>query len=393
MSTILPLSHLGDMPIETFIAEYWHKKPLLIRQAFPDFQPPVSADELAGLACEAEVESRLLIENPENGDWQLRHGPFEEALFSQLPEKHWTLLVQAVDHWLPEAADLVELFRFIPSWRLDDLMISYAADGGGVGPHYDNYDVFLLQAEGRRRWEIGGLHDEESEFLADKPVRILKEWQPEQSWLLEPGDMLYLPPRVGHNGVAVGDGCVTWSVGYRAPHTGDMLINFAAWCARQLKDEDRYADPDLSLRRSSGEICQSDMERVQSLFHRFFDDHEQLASWFGQFVTEPKYPEQIVDPQAADPQETDHLLRQLQRAGAGLRRCEGVRFAYNQGHQRLRLYVHGQLFECDRRLQPLVQLLCDNNQYTADQLSDWYQDGDAVVLIRQLLEAEYLYPE
>ena len=144
MPALPPLSHLGDMPIETFIAEYWHKKPLLIRNAFTDFQAPISPDELAGLACENEVESRLLIETPASGDWQLKHGPFEESLFSELPKDHWTLLVQAVDHWVPEAADFIEQFRFIPSWRLDDLMISYASKGGGVGPHYDNYDVFLL---------------------------------------------------------------------------------------------------------------------------------------------------------------------------------------------------------------------------------------------------------
>ncbi len=205
MTAISPLSHLGDISVETFIAEYWHKKPLLVRQAFNNMSLPVTPDELAGLACEEGVESRLLVETPSTGDWQLRHGPFAETLFTELPKDHWTLLVQAVDHWVPEAADFVEQFRFIPSWRMDDLMVSYAAKGGGVGPHYDNYDVFLVQAEGQRRWEIGGCYDEDSEFLADKPVRILKHWQPQQSWVLNPGDMLYLPPRVGHNGVAESD--------------------------------------------------------------------------------------------------------------------------------------------------------------------------------------------
>ncbi|MEH6811720.1 MAG: cupin domain-containing protein, partial [Motiliproteus sp.] len=248
MTAIYPLSHLGDIPVETFLAEYWHKKPLLVRQAFSDLSLPVTADELAGLACEEGVESRLLVETPATGDWQLRHGPFAESVFAELPKECWTLLVQAVDHWVPEAADFVEQFRFIPSWRMDDLMISYAAKGGGVGPHYDNYDVFLLQTEGQRRWDIGGCYDEGSEFVPDKPVRILKNWQPEQSWVLNPGDMLYLPPRVGHNGVAESDGCMTYSVGYRAPQNGDMLMHFASYCAGGMTDEDRYADPDLSLR-------------------------------------------------------------------------------------------------------------------------------------------------
>ncbi len=403
MSTPPPLSHLGDLPIETFIAEYWHKKPLLIRQALAPFEAPLSADELAGLACEAEVESRLVIENPDTGDWQLQLGPFEETLFSQLPKSHWTLLVQAVDHWVPEAADLIEQFRFIPSWRLDDLMISYAADGGGVGPHYDNYDVFLLQVEGQRRWEVGGLFDEDSEFLADKPVRILKHWQPEQSWVLNPGDMLYLPPRVGHNGVATSDGCVTYSIGYRAPQTGDMLMQYASFCAQGLKDEDRYADPDLSLRQSSGEICQSDLQRLRSMFRSLIDDPQRLAQWFGCLMTEPKYPEHQHTPaetppaafsdhtsdQSAD-QSADQVGEQLAQSD-WVRRSEGVRFAYWQGPTGLQLYVDGHSIDCTPDLVELLRLLCDQNQYRAEQLLDWCEQPAAVQLLQRLLAQDSLY--
>ena len=190
---------LGDITPEQFLSEYWQKKPLLIRNAFPDFEPPVSADELAGLACEADVESRLIIQNPSNDEWSLENGPFDEERFASLPKTHWTLLVQAVDHWVPEAKALLDQFRFIPSWRIDDLMISYAPKGGGVGPHFDNYDVFLLQAEGQRRWEVGGQYHEGSPRRNDAPVMILPEWDAEESFILNPGDMLYVPPQQLHH--------------------------------------------------------------------------------------------------------------------------------------------------------------------------------------------------
>ena len=152
-------SPFGDISIEEFLRDYWQKKPLLVRNAFPDIEAPVGADELAGLSLEADVESRLVTQSPHGTDWDIKHGPFDEETFENLPETHWTLLVQAVDSWVPEASDIVEQFRFIPNWRYDDLMVSFASQGGGVGPHYDNYDVFLIQTQGQRRWEVGGFYD------------------------------------------------------------------------------------------------------------------------------------------------------------------------------------------------------------------------------------------
>lgn len=239
--------HWGDLSAEIFLRDYWQKKPLLIRNAFPGFVPCISADELAGLACEEEIESRLIETDPATGDWSLEHGPFAEERFATLGSKPWTLLVQAVDHWVPDVAPLMQAFDFIPQWRRDDLMISYASDGGGVGPHYDNYDVFLLQAEGVRRWEFGGLFGKDSPRRDDTPVMILPEWQAEQSFDLQPGDMLYLPPRVGHNGVGVGDGCMTWSIGFRAPSHSEILQGLTQSICDGLSSDLRYEDPDLAL--------------------------------------------------------------------------------------------------------------------------------------------------
>ena len=188
---------LGGLTANEFLRDYWQKKPLVIRQAFPGFQCPVSQDELAGLACEEAVESRIVIENDAGKPWQLHNGPFTPDRFSELPEQDWTLLVQGLDHWVPEIADLLDNFRFIPNWRLDDIMASYAPTGGSVGPHYDMYDVFLLQAQGHRRWTFGGHCDHRSPRVEGTPLRILSSWDGEETVTLAPGDMLYLPPGSG----------------------------------------------------------------------------------------------------------------------------------------------------------------------------------------------------
>lgn len=218
-------SFFGVMSVDHFLSEYWQKKPLFIKGALPDFKSPITPDELAGLAVEPDVESRVVLENgPEQ--WELRHGPFEDDTFHALPRERWTLLVQGVDTWVPEVAALVDHFRFIPNWRIDDVMISYAADKGGVGPHYDTYDVFLLQGLGRRRWEIGDMCDDATPRLEHPSLRILREFTARDGWDCEPGDLLYLPPRLAHLGVALGNDCMTYSVGFRAPGVADMIRRF-----------------------------------------------------------------------------------------------------------------------------------------------------------------------
>src|SRR5690606_33230205 len=179
-----PLTHLGELPIEDFLRAYWQKKPLLIRNAFPNFESPIDGDELAGLALEEEVESRLILEHCKV-PWELQHGPFDENIFSTLPESHWTLLVQAVDQWVPEVHELLNHFRFIPNWRLDDIMVSYAPDQGSVGPHFDYYDVFLLQGAGQRRWRTGQQCDVNSAHVEGTPLNVLKNFEQQNEWLLE----------------------------------------------------------------------------------------------------------------------------------------------------------------------------------------------------------------
>ncbi len=351
---------LGDLSLETFLAEYWQKKPLLIRQALPRIKPPIVADELAGLACEEEVEARLIIHDAENDQWDLTHGPFVDATFSDLPATHWTLLVQAVDHWVPAAAEFLAQFYFIPSWRVDDLMISYSSDKGGVGPHYDNYDVFLVQVSGRRQWEVGGLYDETSPRRPDTPVKILTEWEPEKSWTLEPGDMLYVPPRVGHNGVAVGGDCMTCSVGFRAPSHRDLLLDFPEFIGEQLSEEVRYADPDLIPQANPGEITPEAVKNVQMILTQYVEDHGSLAQWFGRYMTSPKY-------QDEETTQEDHRLadiRQHLATGGMLNRNEGSRFAFQTNGKNLWLFVDGRQYTCSESMTSLVKTLCAKRTLT-----------------------------
>ena len=225
------MTHLGDISIEQFLAEYWQKKPVLIRNAFPGFESPVDPDEIAGLALEEDIESRIIVEDGEEHKWQLLNGPFEESIFSELPKEKWTLLVQGVDQWVPEIADIISLFNFIPSWRRDDLMVSFAPKGGSVGPHYDNYDVFLIQATGQRKWQVGPKYNHESSTVEDTPLRILSDMKVEEEWTVNPGDVLYIPPLYGHNGVAEND-CMTFSVGFRAPSEADILRSYTDYVGR-----------------------------------------------------------------------------------------------------------------------------------------------------------------
>ena len=284
MNPDIPLQLLGGITAREFLRDYWQKKPLLIRQAIPDFESPIDADELAGLALEEEVESRLVIEHGER-PWELRRGPFAEDAFSSLPEREWTLLVQAVDQFVPEVAELLEQFRFLPSWRIDDVMISFAAPGGSVGPHFDNYDVFLLQAQGKRNWKIGQMCSSESPLLQHADLRILAEFEESAEWVLEPGDMLYLPPRLAHFGIAEDD-CMTYSVGFRAPSAAEVLTHFTDFLSQYLTDEERYTDADAQPVSDPHQIQTDALDRLKSLLAEHMSDERMLLTWFGQFMTE-----------------------------------------------------------------------------------------------------------
>lgn len=275
---------LGGLSARQFLKEYWQKKPLLIRGAVSGFSGLLSADELAGLACEDEVQARLILQG-DDGQWQLEQGPFAEARFLDLPQKNWTLLVQNVNHYLPQAAELLQQFDFIPHVRLDDLMVSYAPDGGGVGPHFDSYDVFLLQGHGKRLWRVSGQSD--LTLVNDAPLRILQHFNTEQEWLLEPGDMLYLPPQIAHWGIAVGD-AMTYSIGFRAPAAQELATHFLAYLQEQIDVAGMYADPNLKPARHPAKISTAMVRQVAGMLKNISWHKDDVTRFLGSYLSEPK---------------------------------------------------------------------------------------------------------
>ena len=275
---------LGGLTPSQFMRRYWQKKPCLIRSAFPDFQPLLSRSELFDLAGQDEVESRLIVHQPKG--WKLRHGPFRKAALPPLKQPRWTLLVQGVDLHLDTAHELLSRFRFVPDARLDDLMISWASDGGGVGPHFDSYDVFLLQASGQRLWRIGRQKDLSLE--PDVPLKILTRFQPEQEHLLNPGDMLYLPPGWAHDGIAVGGDCMTYSAGFRVPQRGGLAGELVQRMADEFEDPTLYRDPAQEATATPAAIPDQLTAFATEALRRLVADRRSLACALGEVMTEPK---------------------------------------------------------------------------------------------------------
>jgi len=379
MNPDIPLQLLGGITAREFLRDYWQKKPLLIRQAIPDFESPIDADELAGLALEEEVESRLVIEHGER-PWELRRGPFAEDAFSALPEREWTLLVQAVDQFVPEVAELLEQFRFLPSWRIDDVMISFAAPGGSVGPHFDNYDVFLLQAQGKRNWKIGQMCNSESPLLQHADLRILAEFEESAEWVLEPGDMLYLPPRLAHFGIAEDD-CMTYSVGFRAPSAAEVLTHFTDFLSQYLTDEERYTDADAQPVSDPHQIQGDALDRLKSLLAEHMSDERMLLTWFGQFMTEPRYPELVAGEELGE----EDFISALQD-GAILVRNPSARMAWSEVDDDVLLFASGQSRYLPGKLRELLKLICAADALHAENLGPWLADEDGRDLLCELVK-------
>jgi len=379
MNPDIPLQLLGGITAREFLRDYWQKKPLLIRQAIPDFESPIDADELAGLALEEEIESRLIIENGVR-PWEMRRGPFAEDEFSKLPETEWTLLVQAVDQFVPEVGELLESFRFLPSWRIDDVMISYAAPGGSVGPHFDNYDVFLLQGHGKRHWKIGQMCDSESPLIEHADLRILAEFEGTEEWTLEPGDMLYLPPRLAHWGVAVDD-CLTYSVGFRAPSAAEVLTHFTDFLSQFMSEEERYTDADAQPVSDPHQIQRDALDRLKALLAEHMSDERLLLTWFGQFMTEPRYPEMVTGPELDDAELLDSMEQ-----GAILIRNPSARLAWSEVDEDLLLFASGQSRLLPGRLRELLKLICAADALHMDNLGNWLADDDGRSLICELVK-------
>ena len=379
MNPDTPLQLLGGLTAREFMRDYWQKKPLLVRQAIPGFESPISPDELAGLALEEEIESRLVIEHGER-PWELRRGPFAEDAFAELPERDWTLLVQAVDQFVPEVAELLEEFKFLPKWRIDDVMVSFAVPGGGVGPHFDNYDVFLLQGYGKRRWQVGQVCDSDSPMLQHADLKILAEFVKTEEWVLEPGDMLYLPPLLAHCGTAEDD-CMTYSVGFRAPSAAEVLTHFTDFLGQFLPDEERYSDADAQPTSDPTQIQRDALDRLKALLTEHMSDERLLMTWFGQFMTEPKYPELIAGIEIDE----EGFLGGLE-AGAILIRNPSARMAWSEVGDDLVLFASGQSRLLSASLRELLKLVCSADALHIENLGAWLADDEGRNLLVELVK-------
>ncbi|THD07231.1 cupin domain-containing protein [Rhodanobacter lindaniclasticus] len=351
---------LGMSPAR-FLRDYWQKRPLLIRNAFPGFRPPLQPDDLAGLACEPTALARLIVHDEARDRWRVKSSPLEEADFAATPPRDWTLLVQDVDKWDADVASLLQHFRFLPSWRMDDVMVSYAEPGGGVGAHIDQYDVFLLQGLGQRHWAISDDPLAPKAFRPDIELKQLVQFEPTHEWLLDPGDMLYLPPGVPHDGVAFGGPCMTFSVGMRAPSQAELTGDLADYIAEQLPDELRYADPDLAPARHAGEIDRAVLERLKAAlpFAAALRD-DLLRDWFGRFITRYRNAQVPVAPER--PLSEERFAGRL-AAGARLLRHPWARMAWADGKSGCVLYVCGQAYGASPEL---AQRLCAERELAFD---------------------------
>ncbi len=337
-------SPLGMSPA-AFLRDYWQKKPLLIRNAFPDFVSPLEPEDLAGLACEDGVLARLIEHDKANDAWSVRHGPFAESDFPALPDHDWTLLVQDMDKWDADIRAMLTQFAFLPRWRIDDVMVSFATTGGSVGAHVDQYDVFLLQAQGQRHWQIDasaapGKVVSPFEFRDDVELKLLREFNPTHDWVLQPGDMLYLPPGVPHHGVAV-DACLTFSIGMRAPSAAELLGDFVDTLAADAPDSLRFTDANLTPAGDANEIDGEAMTRVVEALNLLrMGDPDRLGDWFGSFITTYRT---SFEP-TADGEERPRIEVEWDLAhGASLLRHPWSRMAWRKAAKDARLYAGGRV--------------------------------------------------
>lgn len=360
---------LGGISPRRFLRDYWQKKPLLVRCAFPSFQGVVSRDQTLELARGFEVESRLVWQD-KNG-WQMKHGPL--AARDLRRRGPWTVLVQGLNLVNDDADALMRRFCFVPWARLDDLMVSYASDGGGVGPHFDSYDVFLIQGLGRRRWQISAQRD--LEIVEGTPLRILKHFEAEQEWVLESGDMLYLPPAYAHNGIAEGE-CMTYSVGFRAPAAQEVATQFLVHLQDCLRMEGRYADPELAPPRHPAEIDTTMIDKLGEIIDRITWDRDSIRDFLGCHLSEPKS-HVFFDP-PEHPLDLKAFSARAAKYGIRLNRKSQLLFSGRS------FYLNGESVEVPKSQRALVRTLADRRALPATMdlsasasamFYDWYCDG------------------
>ncbi|WP_299792628.1 cupin domain-containing protein [uncultured Shewanella sp.] len=374
---------LGELTPETFIRDYWQKKPLVIRQGFNNFQDLLTPEEMAGLACDELVESRRIFKS--EGEWQAEFGPFDD--YEHLGETDWTLVVQALNNWLPQAEELIQCFDFIPRWRFDDVMASYATPGGGVGPHIDLYDVFICQGSGRRRWKVGdrGPH---KEFSAHPALLHTEAFEPIIDVELLPGDILYLPPGYPHEGVTL-EASMSFSVGYRTASAKDMVSALADHLIDNEIGCEQIADPDRQVSTHSGRVTESDQARIKAQILATLDD-KLISEFSGRYLTNSKCELDLPEePLGFESQDIIELLN-----GQALTRLGGLRVLYfdstvSQGV----FYINGEQINLAPEISAVIPLLSDSQTLSLSSLTPWLATPEFIELLTSWVNSGYWYFE
>jgi Uncharacterized conserved protein len=361
-----------------FIERYWQKRPVVLKRGFANFVDPISPDELAGLAMENEVDSRLVSHL--DGKWQVSHGPFES--YDHLDETNWSLLVQAVDHWHEPSAALMRPFRALPDWRIDDLMISFSVPGGGVGPHLDQYDVFIIQGTGRRRWRVGEKvpmkqHCPHPDLLQVDPfVGIIDEE-------LEPGDILYIPPGFPHEGYAL-ENSLNYSVGFRAPSGRELFSGFADYILQRELGSKHYTDPDVPAREHPADILPSEVENLRQMMQELIGQPEQFQQWLGEFISQSRHELDVAPPEP--PYQPDEISDALQQ-GDKLVRLGGLR-VLKIGDD---VFVNGEKVDSPHR--PGLNALADHITLESGHFGDALEDPSFLAMLAALVNSGYWFFE
>ncbi|WP_435929638.1 JmjC domain-containing protein [Dryocola sp. BD613] len=364
---------------QQFLEKYWQKRPVVLKKAFPDFVDPITPDELAGLAMEPEVDSRL-VSHSEDGQWHASNGPFEH--FDNLGEKGWSLLAQAVNHWHKPSAELVRPFRVLPDWRLDDLMISFSVPGGGVGPHIDQYDVFIIQGMGRRRWRVGDKLPMR-QFCPHPALLHVDPFTPIIDEDLEPGDILYIPPGFPHDGFTH-ETALNYSVGFRGPNNRDLISSFADYALENDLGNEHYSDPDLRLREHPGKVEAYELDRLRGMMMDMINQPEDFRQWFGRFATTPRHELDIApaQPPYAQSEILDALLQ-----GDSLTRLSGLR-VLNVGDS---FFINSEPLMTKNHA--AADALCRFTSVDQQTLGSALQDEAFMAVLTELLNQGYWYFE
>jgi 50S ribosomal protein L16 3-hydroxylase len=371
-----------------FLQTYWQKKPVVIRNAFAHFQDPISADEIAGFACEEQVQSRLVYKSKVDNSWQAEFGPFQS--YQHLGEKNWSLVVQALDNWSEDAAQLIEPFRFIPHWRLDDLMVSFATPGGGVGPHIDLYDVFICQGSGKRNWRVGsreGREGKHREFSAHAALLHVEPFDAIIDVELNPGDILYIPPGFPHEGITL-ETSLSFSVGFRTNSTVSLFSGFADHLIDNEQATELIEDPSRKITKHSGAIDQVDFHLIKNQLSNVINNDGVFRQFVGCFLTQAKHELDLIP--ADEPHNHEDIQAAL--AQADLKRLGGLRaFYFPETLTEGLCYIDGQQVCFPAEIAPVVKLLCDNVMVTKEELSVWQSNKNFITFIESQLNCGYWY--